>query len=117
VDSDNDDGMNDQMLDQSESLDSDEVRNADGDEVADPPEEWIEAEEHETLDERLAAEVPDARPEDPPSSDAHDSDAGGGLHVVSDDELDRIDPERHGRDRGQIDGTPEDGESFYQIEE
>ena len=42
-----------------EALDSDEVRNDDGDEVVDPPEEWIEAKENETLDERLAEEVPD----------------------------------------------------------
>lgn len=107
----------DNMLEQSEGLDSDEVRNADGDEVADPPEEWIEAEEHESLDERLAAEVPDDSPRDRPSRDAHDSDAGGDLRVVSDDVLDHIDPEKFGRDSGQIDGTPEDGDSFYSIEE
>ena len=48
---------NDDMLDQSESLDSDEVRNDDGDEVVDPPEHWIEAEDHDSLDEKLAAEI------------------------------------------------------------
>jgi hypothetical protein len=113
VDTDNDDGM----LEQAESLDSDEVRNADGDEVADPPEEWIEAEEHVTLDERLAAEVPDGVADDRRSREAHDSDAGGGLRVISDDELDHIDPQKFGRDSGQIDGTPEDGDSFYSIQE
>jgi hypothetical protein len=113
VDSDN----GDNMLEQSEGLDSDEVRNADGDEVADPPEEWIEAEQHESLDERLAAEVPDGLPGGGPSREAHDSDEGGGLRVVSDDELDHIDPEKFGRDKGQIDGTPEDGDSFYSIKE
>jgi hypothetical protein len=114
VDSDN----GDNMLEQSESLDSDEVRNADGDEVADPPEEWIEAEEHESLDERLAAEIPDGLPaDDGPSKEAHDSDEGGGLRLISDDALDHIDPEKFGRDKGQIDGTPEDGDSFYSIEE
>jgi hypothetical protein len=46
--------INDDMLDPSESLDSDEVRNDDGDEVVDPPDEWIEAEDHESLDEKLA---------------------------------------------------------------
>jgi hypothetical protein len=92
---------NDDMLDQSESLDSDEVRNDDGDEVVDPPEHWIEAEDHESLDEKLAAEIAD---------DARDQ-------VVSDDvDLDRIDPNQHGRVKGQIDGTPEDGDSFYNVE-
>ena len=93
---------NDDMLDQSESLDSDEVRNDDGDEVVDPPEHWIEAEDHESLDEKLAAEISD-------SPDARDQ-------IVSDDDLDRIDPNQHGRVKGQIDGTPEDGDSFYNVE-
>jgi hypothetical protein len=107
---------NDNMLDQSESLDSDEVRNDDGDEVVDPPDEWIEAEEHESLDEKLAAEISDDSRDDEPSREAHDSDEGGGLTLLSNDDLDRIDPEEHGRERGQIDGTPEDGESFYNVE-
>ena len=104
------------MLDQSESLDSDEVRNDDGDEVADPPDEWLEAEVNESLDDKLAAENSDEPPVDPASRDAHDSPQGGALRVVSDDDLDRIDPAEHGLDRGQIDGTPEDGESFFNIE-
>jgi len=91
---------NDDMLDQSESLDSDEVRNDDGDEVVDPLEHWIEAEDHESLDEKLAAEI---------SDDTRDQ-------IVSDDDLDRIDPNQHGRVKGQIDGTPEDGDSFYNVE-
>lgn len=106
----------DDMLEQSESLDSDEVRNDDGDEVVDPPDEWIKAEENETLDEKLAAETPDDSDVSTPSSEAHDARAGGAFNVVGDDDLDRIDPDRHGRERGQIDGTPEDGESFYNIE-
>jgi len=28
-----------------------------------------------------------------------------------------MDPESHGRERGQIDGTPEDGDSFYDVVE
>lgn len=104
------------MLDPSESLDSDEVRNDDGDEVADPPEQWIDADDHESLDEKLAAEVPDNSRDDGPSSEAHDSETGGGLEIVSGDDLDRIDPNEHGRKRGQIDGTPEDGDSFFDIE-
>lgn len=104
------------MLDPSESLDSDEVRNDDGDEVVDPPERWIDAEEHESLEEKLAAETGDCPPDDSPSREAHDSDEGGALDVVSDDDLDRIDPDVHGRERGQIDGTPEDGDSFFDVE-
>jgi hypothetical protein len=114
------DGFDDNPLDTTESLDSDEIRNADGDQVADPPERWIEAKDGETLDERLAEEVPDVSADDSDDDDdseAHDSDEGGGLTLVSDDELDRIDPSVHGRERGQIDGTPEDGESFFDIVE
>jgi hypothetical protein len=96
-----DSDSNDDMLDQSESLDSDEVRNDDGDEVVDPPEHWIDAEDHESLDEKLAAEI---------SDDARDQ-------IVSDEvDLDRIDLSAHGRTSGQIDGTPEDGDSFYNVE-
>ena len=102
-------------LSPSESLDSDEVRNDDGDEVVDPPAEWIEVKDDETLDERLAEEIPDVTPENEVSMDSHDSDEGGGLVVMSGDELDRIDPSRHGRDAGQIDGTPENGDSFYDV--
>jgi hypothetical protein len=86
-----DDGGPEQTLSPSESLDSDEVRNNDGDTVADPPEEWIEVREEESLDERLAEEVPDV--------------------LSGADEQAR--PAR--RTGGQIDGTPEDGESFYDI--
>ncbi len=112
----NDIEENENMLDQSESLDSDEVRNDDGDEVVDPPDHWIEADDNDSLDEKLAAEIPDYSPDDGPSREAHDSDEGGALDVVSNYDLDRIDPEEHGRDKGQIDGTPEDGDSFYNVE-
>lgn len=101
-----------------EQLDSDEIRNDDGDEVVDPPERWIEAKEEESLDERLSDEEPDVTDDgrDEPT-EAHDSDAGGGLELESDDALDRLDPDVHGRERGQIDGTPEDGDSFFTVEE
>jgi hypothetical protein len=112
VDSDNDD----YTLEPSESLDSDEVRNDDGDEVVDPPDRWIDPGEHESLDEKLAAETSDESSDDEPSREAHDSDEGGALDVMSDDELDRIDLGAHGREHGQIDGTPEDGDSFYNVE-
>ena len=106
----------DDMLEQSESLDSDELRNDDGDEVVDPPDRWIDADDNESLDEKPAAETSDEPAESWPSLEAHDSDEGGALDVVSDDELDRLDPARHGRESGQIDGTPEDGDSFFNVE-
>lgn len=113
------DNGNDDMLDQAESLDSDEVRNDDGNEVVDPPDRWIKAEEDESLDERLAAEIPE-RPGPSPApedlADSDNSDEDGALIMVGDDELDRIDPSNHGREVGRIDGTPEDGDSFYNLE-
>lgn len=81
----------DNTLGPSESLDSDEVRNADGDTVVDPPERWIEARVDHTLDEKLAAEEPDTPPRG----------------------TERGRPTR--RHLGQVDGSPEDGESFYQV--
>jgi hypothetical protein len=98
-----------------EALDSDEVRNADGDETVDPPEKWIDAEEDETLDERLAEEEPDVTPDDIDLRDADDTVRD--IQSMSGDALDRLDPQQHGRDRGQIDGTPEDGDSFYDVVE
>lgn len=112
------DDFDDNPLEPAEELDSDEIRNDDGDEVVDPPEEWIEARDNETLDERLAEEMPDYVGDDEEVeafSDAHDSDAGGGLRLVSNYEIDRIDLDRHGCERGQIDGAPEDGDSFYEV--
>ena len=88
----------------------------DGDEVVDPPEDWIEAEDHETLDERLAEETPDVSPGDIDPRDADDTDDES-IVLTPDDELDRIDPQQHGRKRGQIDGAPEDGNSFFDVVE
>ncbi len=66
-------------LNASESTDSDELRNDDGDIVVDPPEAWSEADrfgmtareerEGESLDDRLAAEEPDVTG---PAADAVD---------------------------------------------
>jgi hypothetical protein len=91
-------------LNPSESLDSDEVRNDDGDTVVDPPEDWSEANrfgvstaeqvEGESLDARLAEEEPD---------------------VIADVEPADVLPGR--ADRGQISGTPEDGESLFDVVE
>ena len=111
------DEFDDNPLEPAEELDSDQVRNHDGDEVVDPPEEWIEAENHETLDERLAEEIPDVSPRDIDPRDADDADDEP-IVLTPDDELDRIDPQQHGRhERGQIDGTPEDGDSFFDVVE
>ena len=103
-----------ETLPPSEALDSDQVRNDDGDEVVDPPQKWIEPKEDETLDERLSDEVPDVSADSPPTDDTTD---GGDVVSVSDDELDRLDTQRHGTEQGQISGTPEDGESFFDVVE
>jgi hypothetical protein len=108
------DVSDDNPLTPEEQLDSDEVRNDDGDEVVDPPEKWIDAREDETLDERLSDEVPDVVPGDVDPRDADDTDQE--TVAMSDDQLDRLDPEQHGTERGQIDGTPEDGDSFFDVE-
>ena len=109
------DTFDDVPLEPSEATDSDEIRNDDGDEVVDPPQEWIKAEEDESLDERLADEVPDVSPDDIDLRDADKSPPA--VELMSDDNLDHIDPEDHGRVRGQIDGTPEDGDSFFDVVE
>ncbi|OBA92581.1 hypothetical protein A5662_20915 [Mycobacteriaceae bacterium 1482268.1] len=110
------DVSDDNPLTPEEALDSDEIRNNDGDEVVDPPERWVDAGEDETLDERLAEEEPDVTPDD---IDLRDADDPANAEIVSqpDDVLDRLDPEQRGREAGQIDGTPEDGESFYDVVE
>ncbi len=54
------------------------MRNDDGDEVVDPPEEWIDAGENESLDERLAEETPDVSPADIDPRDADDTEAAVG---------------------------------------
>ncbi|UMB69332.1 hypothetical protein [Mycobacterium paraterrae] len=95
-------------LNPSESTDSDELRNDDGDIVVDPPEGWSEANkfgvtpreerEGESLDQRLAEEEPDV------------------LNDVDDvDDLDAGDPRPTRAHRGQVDGTPEDGDSLYEV--
>jgi len=104
-------------LDPSESTDSDEIHNDDGDIVVDPPEHWSEADkfgmtareerEGEPLDQRLAAEEPDVLSDvtaAPADADV-DADVDGDI----DDEL----PTR--AHRGQISGAPEDGESLFEV--
>jgi hypothetical protein len=117
-DSANDTGGSDDTLRPMEALDSDEVRNDDGDEVVDPPDDWVAADhiaeepDGETLDEKLAAEEPDQPALSQPSAEP-----SGDTEVRSDDDIDHIDPERHGRAEGQIDGTPEDGDSLFPVVE
>src|SRR6201993_1141339 len=94
---------NDDTLSPSESTDSDEVRNDDGDIVVDPPDDWSEAdkfgmtereaEEGECLDDKLNAEEPDVLPEAEPPAERRSR-----VH------------------RGQIDGTPEDGDSLFNVD-
>jgi len=85
-----DDDGPDNTLGPSESLDSDQVRNDDGDIVVDAPLRWIEPVEHMSLEGWLAAEEPEFGFADEPAP----------L------------PRRH---RGQISGSPNDGESFYHV--
>jgi hypothetical protein len=91
-------------LNPSEGTDSDELRNDDGDVVVDPPEGYSEANrfgmtareqrEGESLDARLAEEEPDV--------------SDGATDAVDD-----RDPRR--AHRGQVDGTPEDGDPLYEV--
>ena len=107
------DEFDDIPLEPEEQLDSDEIRNDDGDEVVDPPERWIEAKDHESLDERLREEIPDVSEDSIDLRDANE--VSPTVESMADDALDHLDPEQHGRERGQIDGTPEDGESFFVV--
>ncbi|MET4050393.1 hypothetical protein ABIB34_003943 [Rhodococcus sp. UYP5] len=128
-----------QTLDQSESLDSDELRNDDGDTVVDAPDHWSEADkfgttaeealEGESLEEKLSEEEPDIALESEARSVAETPDAELTEELVDhvilesdeDPDIDYADGQRQaeivegtliedlGRNRGQIDGTPEDG--------
>ena len=118
ADSPNDSGGTDDTLRPMEALDPDDVRNDDGDEVVDPPESWAAADriaqepEGESLDEKLAAEQPEPSVNESVTATVDDE-----TELRSDDEVDHIDPENHGRDEGQIDGTPEDGDSIFPVVE
>ncbi|MDV7196657.1 hypothetical protein R4172_03650 [Rhodococcus kroppenstedtii] len=142
-------------LDPSESLDSDEVRGTDDvDDVVTPPDSWAEADkfgtterearEGESLDQKLAEEVPDVQPEDAPdvpvaatpdddlteelvdrvvdSPDENDyiagADGGDGTDAVDPEKdaeiVDGVVVENSASHRGQIDGTPEDAGSFFE---
>lgn len=109
----NDAGGTDDTLRPAEALDSDEIRNDDGDNVVDPPDQWIEVERNDSLDDKLAAEVPD----EVAGAPADDSSPAGAVDPVPEDELDDVDPTHHGTDAGQVSGTPEDGDSFFTVVE
>ncbi|RAV18262.1 hypothetical protein DQP55_02000 [Mycolicibacterium sp. GF69] len=115
----NDGGGVGDTLRPTEALDSDDVRNDDGDETVDPPEGWREADKinadgevDESLDEKLAAEEPEQ-----PELNTPMSDPSGDTELRADDQVDRVDPDQHGRSEGQVDGTPEDGDSFFPVVE
>jgi hypothetical protein len=104
-----------------EALDSDDVRNDDGDEVVDPPDHWSEADRSdmapraqgggESLDDKLAAEEPE------PSNTGESVEQTGATELLSDDDVDRLLPDDHGSDEGQVSGTPEDGDSIFPVVE
>lgn len=123
-------------LSPSEGLDADEVRNDDGDEVVDPPEHWSgadkfgttarEEKEGEPLDQRLAEEEPDVEPEelpDRPVAATPDDDLTEELvdEVVDDESTDLEEIPGHVEssrvDRGQVSGSPEDGDSLFPVVE
>lgn len=123
-------------LSPSEGLDADEVRNDDGDEVVDPPEHWSgadkfgttarEEKEGEPLEQRLAEEEPDIEPEelpDRPVAATPDDELTEELvdEVVDDETIDIEEIPGHVEssrvDRGQVSGSPEDGDSLFPVVE
>ncbi|AWZ26543.1 hypothetical protein CEJ39_22285 [Rhodococcus pyridinivorans] len=130
-------------LSPSEGLDADEVRNDDGDEVVDPPEDWSgadkfgttqrEEQEGESLDQRLAEEEPDVEPAEPldkPVAATPEDELTEDVDEVIDDattgapedskladEVDGVIVQDSRVDRGQISGATEDGESIFPIVE
>jgi hypothetical protein len=109
--------MPDDMLSPEEQLDSDEIRNDDGDEVVDPPDNWLDPREDESLDERLADEEPDTSVDTPLSNAAFSEDgvASAEFGVKEADVVDGVIVQDSRVDRGQVSGTPEDGDSFYDV--
>lgn len=125
-DSANDVGGPDDTLRPAEALDSDDVRNDDGDEVVDPPRDWsqpmktetgVAAEDGETLDDKLAAERPDPALGTPPTGTPAPAHPAGDVKVLPDDEIDQTVRGAHGESTEQVSGGPEDGESFFPVVE
>jgi hypothetical protein len=115
----NDTGGGDDSLRPMEALDPDDVRNDGGDEVVDPPEHWAAADhiaeepERESLDEKLAAEEPE--PSVAPADEGGQGEDEAELRP--DAQIDQMVTEDHGIDRGQVSGTPEDGDSIFPVVE
>jgi|SRR6185312_7168886 len=110
--------MPDDMLSPEEALDSDEVRNDDGDEVVAPPDEWLDPHDDDSLDERLSAEEPDTSVDTPLSDAAFTPDGVASREHATKhaDADDGVIVEDSRVDRGQVDGSPEDGESFFDVD-
>ncbi|MFC8529348.1 hypothetical protein [Nocardia sp. NPDC057227] len=122
TDASTEDGPGD-TLSPAESLDSDEVRNDDGDAVVDPPDDWSganrfgmtarEEREGEPLAQRLAEEEPDVgEPIDHTTEELADAGVTDVEQLPADDA-----DELFGTHRGQIDGAPEDGSSLFPVSE
>ncbi|MCL2536127.1 MAG: hypothetical protein FWE39_18345 [Nocardiaceae bacterium] len=104
----------DETLNVSESVDSDEVRNEDGDDVVDAPDEWSEAdrfgttlreaEQGESLDQRLSEEEPDVPPTGGDREYAEDADELQSAEII-----DGVIVEDIGLHRGQVDGDAAGG--------
>ena len=113
-------GGPDESLDPFEATDPDEIRNDDGDAVVDPPDEWIDPAVAGSLDEKLAEEEPDITPDSP------EPDISGMEEGIPQARLD-MNQLKHAEnvegsivedsrvDRLQVDGTPEDGDSFFDV--
>ena len=110
--------MPDDMLSPEEQLDSDELRNDDGDEVVDAPDSWLDPREDESLDERLAAEEPETSVDTPLSDAAFTEDgiSSAEYGVKHADVVEGVIVEDSRVDHGQVGGTPEDGESFFGVD-
>jgi hypothetical protein len=98
------DAASDDTLPPSEATDSDELRNDDGDEMVTAPDRWLLADEGElpdetteSLDDKLAAEEPDA--------------GFDGPQETLDEQVGEVEVSR--RHRGQVAGSSEDGDSFF----
>jgi len=110
--------MSDEMLSPEESLDSDEVRNDDGDEVVEAPDTWLDPRDDESLDERLATEEPETSVDTPLSDAAFTEDgiSSAEFAVKHADVVEGVIVQDSRVDRGQVGGTPEDGESFFGVD-
>jgi hypothetical protein len=113
-------GGPDETLDPFEATDSDEIRNDDGDAVVDPPDEWIDPAVHSSLDERLSEEEPDISPVSP-QPDVEEMNDGipqaewDRNQLKHADDVEGVIVEDSRVDRLQVDGAPEDGDSFYNV--